>query len=167
MSTSNYSYHVTTYPRLKPISKRGLIPDQKRGIGPKLYNSHRKGAVFLTEWAGVFFWYDLAEEWSYAHSDSPAEEGIVPIVLRVHQPAQSQLVEDALGTAEARCRAWKCLGGIPNPADIEVWSGDQWVLVKDAFDFVDPKDGVEDNQLISWMESPLMPTGDEAGRERP
>lgn len=172
-----YLFHVTFYNRLGAIAEHGLVPGRGRGIGGEIYDTHRQGAIFLTEADGIYFWGSKAEEWAQNQSDDLLEDGLAPVLLRIDTETldfdyEDVCEEDEIGTKDARATAWKCAAVIP-PADIEVWVGTwdagEWLMVEDwneipvddAFE-VDSDGDEEWNVLKSpWgTPSPLIPVED-------
>ena len=129
--TPTYSYHVTFYNRLETIANRGLVPVESMrpgasSLGRGGYAGGSAGKVFLTERAGVDFWYDRAELAAHDMSDDPLTEGFVPVVLRTPSPKGKR--KDEAGSADSTFKAWYVKQKIPAGA-IEVWDGGGWLPV--------------------------------------
>ena len=148
-----YLYHVTYFSRLDGIARRGLRPGHGRSIGAAIYDTHRKGAIFLTEKSGVGFWAERAEQWAVDQSDDPLGDGLVPVVLRV--PDIDECEEDEPGTRDARADAWRCTASIAAD-DIQVWTGRRWAPVEDYWDDVEPGSALDDEGYFK-ASSPLVP----------
>ena len=134
-------YHVTYYGRLPDIAEEGLAAGRARSIGAAAYDAHARGRLFLTEPEGVKFWHGRAEAFAEHESDQPHEDGLVPVVLRVHEDCfePEELEVDDLGTRDALAPAW-AIRGEPFPADcLDVYAGPErgWVPVED-YGVVDP-----------------------------
>lgn len=110
-------YHVIFYNLLESIASAGLKPDAGRGIGSRVYDQHRSGAIFLTDAAGVHFWASRAEEWAEGRSDDLLEDGLVPVLLRVPDSVLRSCEDDEVGSDDAGHDAFKCRTRIP-PGDI-------------------------------------------------
>lgn len=137
-----YVYHVTYYGRLGSIAERGLVPGRARAIGGPAYDAHAKGRIFLTEVDGVFFWHARAEEHAEHQSDDVLEDELIPVVLRVDLDfLEEDLIEDPLGTRDANHDAWLTSEAI-DPDYIEVYDGDEWILVEDWRD-IDPEIAID------------------------
>ena len=135
MDDDDYLYHVTYYANLGTIAARGLRPGAGGGIGGSAYDAHRRGAIFLTEADGVFFWATRAEEWTESRSDDIEGDGLAPVLLRVEASKVERFCEDdELGSRDARSDAYRCTTTI-SPDDLEVWAGvddeGEWVDVDD------------------------------------
>lgn len=150
-------YHVTYSGLLPLIAEQGLQPDRGPSMGEK-YETHRKGAVFLTDPAGLSFWHERAEEWALHRADDPVAEGFVPVVLRAWTQVPCEL--DEIGSNDANAPAWKCLGVVP-AGELEVWSGYEWLPVTD-YDGVDASLAVDDDgYMLNYLENQLVPTAAE------
>lgn len=127
-------YHVTLAALLPRIAADGLW---RRG------SDGTDRGIFLTELAGVLSWYDFVRSDRCRQSRWPAEEGAVPVALRVYPHEQLQLdVRGTLdGTAWAREELARYCGAtapkhvaawlsprVP-PDRIEVWDGSEWCPV--------------------------------------
>lgn len=154
-------YHVTYYRYLEGIDESGLVPGGGVGIGGVSLDSHRSGAIFFTEIAGLSFWTARAEEWAENRHDSPGEAGYVPVVLRVPAWVLNQCVEDDIGTDDANHQAWRCTVSV-DPDQIEVFTGLGWVDIEDWGE-VDPDMGIDEDGYYR-LSSPLIPTND-SGRK--
>jgi len=168
---NDFIYHVTYFRNLEGIAEEGITPGNAPAIGTSIYDEHRKGKIFLTEAGGVIFWYGKSEEWAgEIGGDDWAEEGLVPVVLRVllDEELEEELEEDEPGTRDAAYDAWTLEGEIVD--DIEVYSDGEWIPVEDweeisvddALEFVE--DESEDDpdylgyyELKSDDENPLYP----------
>lgn len=140
MSDDDCFYHVTTYDRLAGIAEHGLVPGSAAGIGGAAYDANRKGYVFLTECDDVFSWHSLAEQWSEYQSETPCEDDLVPMVLRVAIEAD-ELEPDDVAQAELRWGSYKFKGEI-EPEYLEVFDGEEFIPIED-YDSIDPMDACE------------------------
>jgi hypothetical protein len=137
-ATGDWLYHVTYFNRLEDIIWLGLETGHPASIGG-LYGWHTKGRSFLTEWRGVGFWYQRAVDWAYHNSDSPVEEGLVPVVLRTKEAKRLKVQPDEVGTGDAVADAFFTERSIP-AARLQVWDGRQWTrLTEDAMQAMTPE----------------------------
>lgn len=144
-SPKDFLYHITYFANLDSISEEGITPGNDPAIGTSQYDEHREGNIFLTEAPGVIFWHSKAEEWAYSTSDDWAEDGKVPVVLRVARDSEigeddeiigtlEELVEeDEPGTRDAAADAWIFEGEL-GPEDIEVFYDGSWIPIEDWSD---------------------------------
>jgi len=132
---SEYLYHVTYDGRLGDIEAEGLQPGKPRAIGTQIYDTHRKGAIFVTEPDGLLFWYGRAELWAREHSEDPYEDGFTPVVLRFDRAAYMKDCElDEPGTRDAGWSdAYRCETDV-HPDDLELWDGSDWVSLEKGVD---------------------------------
>lgn len=120
-------YHVTVHRRLGRIARAGLRPGQPGSIGGPAYDAHRRGRIFLTDAAGVFYWLGRAVLFAEHGSDRPMKDRLAPVVLRLRVPPPG-MEEDLIGTRDALAPAW--ISTVPIPARlIEVWDGRAWLPV--------------------------------------
>jgi len=125
----NIYYHVTTAGNIDSIVKHGL----RAGTGQTRYGAgyagHTRGRLFLTEPAGVFYWYHETGQGGVIEN---AEE--VPIVLRFVLD-DGFLQDDEIGTKDAAGRRAYYLESASVAANqIEAWDGTQWVPVEELGD---------------------------------
>ena len=130
-------FHVTYAGRLFEIAEEGLASDRRSSIGGESYDWHRRGSIFLSESGGVSYWYHWAAQWAFDRSDEPADDGLVPVVLRiVGGPLTDDLEfikvceDDDLGWADSTQPAYRCKTTI-GPKYLQVWTGSSWVPVRD------------------------------------
>ncbi len=130
-------FHVTYAGRLFEIAEEGLASDRRSSIGGESYDWHRRGSIFLSESGGVSYWYHWAAQWAFDRSDEPADDGLVPVVLRiVGGPLTDDLKflkvceDDDLGWQDSGQPAYKCKTTI-GPKYLQVWTGSSWVPVRD------------------------------------
>lgn len=145
---SPFLYHVTWARNLPSIAEYGLAPrfSGGAGLGSGGYAGHSSRGIFVSEWPGVRFWFDRAEERVALESDDPAGEGVVPLVLRVLDLDEDALEDDTAGTSDAREDAYIYPNAIP-VEHLEVWDGEGWVAVDEAD--IDPEDAFdEDGELL-------------------
>ena len=147
-STKKYLYHVTYLGNLDNIAQSGLTPNANTGIGGPALREYKSGKIFLSDAGGVFFWLNRAEQFAYHNSDNPADDGLIPVVLRVRAP--KNLVKDEEGSSDSGHEAFWC----PNvESGIEVWTGDRWENIYSANlnpqEFVDEEGYIQDSALNS------------------
>lgn len=68
-------FHVTMSGRAKNIAANGLRCNSKRSIGAPSLDGNCKGRIFLTDAAGVDFWFDRAELFARDKADDFLKEG--------------------------------------------------------------------------------------------
>ena len=148
-------YHVTYYNRLAGIAEHGLRPGHEASIGSAAYDAHRANAIFVTEFGGVPFWMERAEQWAEQRYDDPAGLGFVPVALKFPESALTgELFEDDPGTRDARHPAYRCSCEVP-PDNIEVFAGRNWIAISD-WNTIDPMIAVDDEGYL-LEKSPLKP----------
>ena len=155
------AYHVTFLRNLSSVADDGLSPGGGSAMGRGGYSGHSQGRLFMTEKAGLFFWFGRMEEHASDLSDDPLEDGYVPVVLRFPEPDGSE--EDELGTSDARATSLFSEDGV-DPDDIELWDGSSWIPVRDwesvdaseSFDSEDD-DGEELRYFKPVDRNPLYP----------
>jgi len=91
-------YHVTLASRLKSIAAHGLLPNKKRNIGGRAYDSHCEGKLFFTSKDGISFWKGRAEDFVNHNYDYPKEKNAVPVVIKT---SLSDLESDEIGSRDA------------------------------------------------------------------
>lgn len=121
-------YHCTYAKNLSAIARRGLIPGLSGGLLRAVQGNNLRG-VYLTAWEGVRFWMGRLEAWAEHDYDYPADEGLVPVVLRVETACP--VVPDALGTRDAAAAAVVCPRPIA-PGALRVWDGGAWIAARAA-----------------------------------
>lgn len=165
----DYLYHVSYYAYIDSIMDDGLVRDRNRTFSHGSYGSHSKGKIFLTEWRGVGFWFDKYENMAQHNSDNPAEDGLIPICLRIDmQEFGGQVETDEVGTSDAYYKAFYTLEDI-SPDVMEIWDGEKWAqmhqvdnddllnLIMDASDI--EYDEETDEELIYPNFEVLKPIG--------
>lgn len=167
-----YYYHVTYYGRLSSIAQHGLQPGYAPAIGTAIYDTHRKGRVFLTTLRGVFHWFDRAEVWAQEHSENPLEDGFTPVVLSIDPKGlKSEPQSDDVANHETIHAHALFVESIIKPRHITVWDGEDWIEVKHWNDLVpersykhevqeadsEDEDPVEWDVLLEWRDNPLFP----------
>lgn len=156
------AYHVTYFRNLQSVADDGLSPGGGSAMGRGGYSGHSRGRLFMTEKAGLFFWFGRMEEHASDLSDDPLEDGYVPVVLRFPEPEGSE--EDEPGTSDARATSLFSERGV-DPSDIELWDGSSWVQVSDwgsldpsvSFDSEEDDDGEELRYFKPVDDNPLYP----------
>lgn len=166
-------YHVTYRARLEGISKHGLTPGHPRAIGTSVYDSHRKGRVFLSEGDGIRFWFGRAEDFANHATDTPLEDLLVPVVLYVTDVDEALLFPDEIGTKDSGYNEAFAYAGTVSAEDLLVWDGQDWIPVGDWQD-IDPEasfdqdqDEDEDGEIVEFhtfkLDNPLLPPEEELG----
>lgn len=164
----DYLYHVTFYNLLDAIEGEGLRPGSGRGIGSAVYDTHREGAIFLTDAGGVHFWASRAEDFAQDRSEDLLSDGLVPVLLRMPEAAARNCEDDEIGSDDSNHDAYKCRSSIA-PRQLEVWVGiddeGKWrplsawndIPIEEAFD--EDSDGDEEWHFIraGGNGSPLVP----------
>jgi hypothetical protein len=135
-------YHVTYMANLGDIAADGLVPGRRSAIGSMALDHHRAGRIFLTEFDGVPYWFSRAEDFAVDMSDDPADDELVPVVLRINDPPDDDLQEDVEGSRDARRDAYYCECAI-DAAQIDVFDGEAWVAIADAE--LDADDAVDED----------------------
>ena len=168
-----FLFHVTYHGRLGAIARRGLTPGSARAIGGPALDAHSRGRVFLTDADGLRFWHSRAEEHAEHNSDTPLDDGLVPVVLRVDRKGMGgELEDDPQGSDDASADAFLYSERI-EPARLEVWNpaGEEWTPLSqlEGTDFPAADEGgerrEEDGEELQFLrdasESPFMPPEDE------
>lgn len=118
-------YHVTLAFRLPGIKKKGLDPHAAEGMAADSdYGPHSKGALFLSDAAGVKYWLAMAYGGAWVWAERGQKVG-KKVLLRV---PKRKCPVDKPGTADARgwigkrskATAYKCPGAIP-ASEIQMW----------------------------------------------
>lgn len=126
MALADYLYHVTFFKYLRGIAHRGLNPlSNGKGMATGSNNPlclRCEGRTFLTEEAGIKFWYGCLEAWAFHESDDPLAEGFTPVVLRISDDDVPEAHIDEEGSNDARAEAWYVTSRIHHET-IEVWTG--------------------------------------------
>ena len=155
-------YHVTYYRNLDSIASDGLSPGAGSAMGRGGYSGHSQGRLFMTEEAGVRFWFGRMEDHASDLSDDPLEDGFVPVVLRFPEPEGTE--EDEPGSRDALAASLFSEEGV-GPDGVELWDGSSWVPVSD-WESVDPSESFdveedEDGEELRWFKdvgrNPLFP----------
>lgn len=166
LPSGDYAYHVTYYQNLESIDDHGLQTGGGQSLGRGGgYQSHSTGSLFLTEESGIPFWYTRMEEWADHRSDNPLEDGLVPVVLRLHWPTDLQW--DELGSKDSRSDAFITSSKI-DPEMIEFYDGNGWQPISE-WQSLDPYVAMEVEEVenpetgeveeLFWFDSssPLQP----------
>jgi hypothetical protein len=160
-ASGGYAYHVTYYRDLGSIEEGGLNPGGGAALGRGGYSGHSRGRLFMTEEAGLFFWFGRMEEHASDLSDDPLEDGYVPVVLRFPEPEETET--DEPGTQDSTSESFYSEEGV-DPGSIEVWNGGSWVFLSD-WGSIDPSgsfdvDEFEDEVMHVFKDvrqNPLFP----------
>jgi hypothetical protein len=154
-----HAYHVTYYRDLGSIESDGLSPGGGGAMGRGGYSGHSRGRLFMTEEAGLPFWYGRMEEHANDLSDDPLEEGYVPVVLRFPEPEETE--SDEPGTRDAMAESFYSEEGV-GPDDIEIFDGNSWIPLAD-WEGMDPSAAFETDEFdgevyhVFRSDSPLLP----------
>ncbi|KKK71948.1 hypothetical protein LCGC14_2908800, partial [marine sediment metagenome] len=159
-ANEDYAYHITYYKDLGSIDEEGLNPGGGGAMGRGGYSGHSQGRLFMTEEAGLFFWFGRMEEHASDMSDDPLEDGYVPVVLRFPEPDAEV---DEPGTRDAMADSFYSEERV-DPENIEIWDGSSWVSLSDwgnvdpagSFD-VDEFDDEVMHVFKDVRENPLFP----------
>lgn len=156
-------FHCTYAKNLDAIAKHGLRP----GLSPNLMRAspgnHR--GVYLCDEDGVRFWFRKLVDHAEDRSETPAEDGLVPVVLRVETTCK--VVDDERGTRDSGAVAVVCPRPIV-PGALKVWNGSAWARSGDAEGLAEKGSRWEVDedfeaggylQLLEPSRSPLMPKG--------
>jgi hypothetical protein len=119
-------YHCTYAKNLSGIARRGLVPSELPNLGRPIKDNHR--GIYLTEPGGLHFWFGMLTKWAVHDSRKPLRDGLVPVVLKAI--TSWDLIEDELGTRDARARAVVSPRKIP-PSALRVWNGTGWIPVRE------------------------------------
>lgn len=136
---ADWAYHITYHKDLGSIESSGLVPGGGGSMGKGGYSGHSQGRTFMTEEAGLLFWFGRMEEHATNDSDDPLGDGYVPVVLRFPEP--EGLEDDEPGTSDARADSYYLEGSVP-PDDMEIWDGSSWIALAD-WDSIDPEESFE------------------------
>src|SRR5208337_1867474 len=120
-ATSKWLYHVTFNGYLDDIARRGLVP----GAEPGITGGGAKGQVFCSEAQHVSYWVDRAEQWAYHRADNPAEEGMIPVVIRFPRENAANLKDDEVAVKEDTGEGSYAADSV-SPSHMEVWDGARW-----------------------------------------
>jgi hypothetical protein len=157
-------FHITFANRLPSIAERGLDPLARGPFSTGGYAAHSRNRNFFTaDWPGVLFWTSRYEDFANDGSDTPIEDGLVPVVLAMDVD-DSDLMIDDVSRRESTREDFFATKPIP-PEDIEVFCDGEWYGLQEAVDddLIDPsKAGEEDDDGENvWVtfkaESPFMP----------
>ncbi len=120
-----YLYHVTYYNKLESISNNGLKVGSggSMGQGGNAYRS--SGNLFLTELAGVDFWYDKAQDHAESFTDNILADEYIPVVLRLDIGDMNKDIDES-GSKDSLHNAF-IIKETVDPDYIEVYDGSSWV----------------------------------------
>ena len=130
-SAEDFLYHVTYARNLQGIGSQGLVPGRGSNFGGA-YRGHSSGRTFLCDFKSVKFWLGRLWDMSEANSDTPLEDGLIPIVLKVKVPRGVELHEDEAGSKDSRGQAFFVEDKIP-ASNIAYWDGFSYSASSDAF----------------------------------
>lgn len=123
-----YLYHVTYHNRLPSIADNGLQPDQSRSIGGGGYDGHARGKLFFSDAEGTKFWHSRAEDHAEHNSDNIAEDGLVPMVLRVAEHHLGPTEVDEAGGRDSLAEAVTTKQPV-QPHHIQYFDGIDWTNI--------------------------------------
>lgn len=99
----DFLYHVTSEPVAKKILGGGLTPRKGNGtFNHGAYSNYSQGKAFLTDRPGVSFWQSRIEDQLFDQFDAPPNL----VTLRIPRSAVPDILEDALGSADARAASY-------------------------------------------------------------
>jgi hypothetical protein len=102
-AADDYLYHVTSEPNARKILERGLTPRKGRGMfNSGGYDQYSQGKAFLTDRPGVSFWQERVDAHLFDQFDDPPQVA----VLRIPRSAVADLMDDAVGTRDARAASY-------------------------------------------------------------
>jgi len=161
-------FHITYADRLPSIAEHGLDPSAHGPFSTGAYAAHSRGRNFFTHgWDGVSFWMSRYEDFANNDSDTPIEDGLVPVVLAMDVDEDDLSVDDVSRNESIRedFFATKPIA----PDEIEVFYDGEWYDLQEAVeaDLIDPSEAGEEDgdDGETWFtfkaESPFMPTNDD------
>jgi len=159
----DYLYHITYVGSLPAIAAQGLRPGSGISFG-KGYQGHSSGKLFLAEWDGVGFWVDRLGQMAENRSDTPVQDGLIPVVVRVPDGVVSDVEEDTPGTHDSNAGAWTITQTVP-PSKLEVYDGATWLpiasvdhqqLIDEAYEAAE-KEMEDDEELVYLNASQFEP----------
>lgn len=127
---SNVLYHVTYARNLEGIASSGLTPGRSSNFGGS-YTGHSSGRVFLCDFKSVPFWMRRIWDMAEANSDTPLEDGLIPIALKVKIPRGVDIHQDEPGSRDSRGGAFYVESRLSS-SDMAYWDGFSWSAVGDA-----------------------------------
>lgn len=145
-SSSDVLYHVTYARNLEGIGAQGLVPGRGSNFGGA-YRGHSSGRVFLCDFRSVKFWIGKLWDMAEANSDTPLEDGLIPVALKVKVPRGVEIHVDEAGARDSRGGAFYVEDTIP-ASNIAYWDGFSYSSVSDA----DVEDIVEEAKDNSELE---------------
>jgi hypothetical protein len=130
-SSEDVLYHVTYARNLDGISSSGLEPGRSSNFGGA-YKGHSSGRVFLCDFKSVGFWFGKLWDMAEAGSDTPLDDGLIPVALKVNLPRSVTLHDDEEGSRDSRGGAFYVEDKIPS-SYISYWDGFSYSAASDAF----------------------------------
>lgn len=158
-------FHITYADRLPSIAERGLDPSARGPFSTGIHRAHSRGRNFFTaDYTGVSFWTWKYEDFANDTSDTPIEDGTVPVVLMMDVDRGDLQVDD-VGRGDSSGEDYFSTKTVP-PDGIKVFYGGDWYDLQGAVesDVIDPleagdPDGDENDLYLSFKaDSPLVPT---------
>jgi hypothetical protein len=162
-SADDYYYHITYVGSLPAVAARGLQPGTGINFG-KGYSGHSAGKLFLADWDGVGFWVDRLGQMAENRSDTPVQDGLIPVVLRFPEDPNIEVDEDIPGTKDSSAGAWTTSQPIPSNK-LEVYDGATWLpissidhqeLIDEAYEAAE-KEFEDDEELVYLNASQFEP----------
>jgi len=127
---TDIAYHVTYARNLEGIGSSGLVPGRGSNFGGA-YRGHSSGRIFLCDFKSVKFWIGKLWDMAEANSDTPLEDGLIPIALKVKVPRGMELQVDEAGSRDSRGEAYFVEDTIP-ASNILHWDGSSYSPVSGA-----------------------------------
>lgn len=157
VAAQNTYYHITYAKNLPGIASNGLVPGRGSNFGGG-YSGHSSGRIFLSGFRSIRFW--IEKLWNVAEhsSDSPVEDGWIPVALKVTLPDEVASFLDEAGARDSRGDAVYIEERIP-PRHLRVWTGESWEelssgieedIIAEAKEVSDVEE--EDGLLLYWFD---------------
>jgi len=163
---ADFLYHTTYIKNIDNIADNGLEATGESQFGGG-YAGHSQGRIFFTEQSGLSYWLSKREMLASNSSDFKEEEDLkwLPVVLRVEREVLEDIVDkeeglpvDMLGSRDSGHGSWYVEDGVP-PEDIEIWTGDGWLSIRDAYEEVFMDKAIEnstytqdEDEDVGWWE---------------
>jgi len=129
-----YLYHATHLGKLGAITQDGLQPSGGSQFSGG-YDAHSRGRVFVTNYAGLPYWFNRMQDIAEYNSDFKTEDDVkewTPIALRISTDNTIPYYDDAAGNRDNRVGSAYYTTQTIDPEWIEVWDGTAWVAIEDA-----------------------------------
>jgi len=160
-------YHVTFSRSLEGIAEDGLRPGTGHNFAG--YQGYAKGWLHLCDADALSGWFHKLL-YSGQDTDDPVSDGVVLVVLRLTEDAESDLdidVDELGNEAVPNGTSYRTTDTVP-PDGLEVWDGTEWLPIW-QWESVNVEEGVrmetDDGEeyavTLDSEESPLFPPVDE------